>query len=54
MSAPVVDLRTPPGLRAAFRFPLQTPLARREVLIGALWLLVSRGFGLVKNPEAAR
>lgn len=40
MSAPVVDLHTPPGLRAAFRFPLQTPLARREVLIGALWLLV--------------
>lgn len=40
MSAPVVDLGTPLGLRAAFQFPLQTAQARREVLIGALWLLV--------------
>jgi hypothetical protein len=40
MSKPAVNLGTPLSLRAAFRFPLQSAQARREVLIGALWLLV--------------
>lgn len=35
-----IDLSTPLSLRSSFRFPLQSPLARREVLIGGLWLLV--------------
>ena len=35
-----IDLRTPLSLRAAYRFPIQTPESRRDVLIGALWLLV--------------
>lgn len=38
--AQTVDLATPLGLRTAFWFPLQSSGARREVLIGALWLLV--------------
>jgi hypothetical protein len=36
----VIDLRTPLSLRTSFAFPLQTAEARREVLIGAAWLLV--------------
>jgi hypothetical protein len=35
-----IDLGTPLSLRAAFRFPLQTRASRREIWIGALWLLV--------------
>jgi hypothetical protein len=35
-----IDLTTPLRLSTAFRFPLQSPIARREVLIGALWLFV--------------
>ena len=35
-----IDLRTPLSLRAAYRFPIQTPESRRDVIIGALWLLV--------------
>lgn len=37
---PKIDLATPLTLRSSFAFPLQSPLARREVLLGALWLLV--------------
>ena len=37
---PPVTLATPLSLRSSFRFPLQSPIARREVLIGGLWLLV--------------
>lgn len=37
---PMIDLRTPLSLRTSFAFPLQTAQARREVLIGAAWLLV--------------
>lgn len=37
---PPIDLATPLSLKTAFLFPLQSPLARKEVLIGALWLLV--------------
>lgn len=33
-----IDLATPLRLRTAFRFPLQSSLARREVMTGALWL----------------
>jgi hypothetical protein len=35
-----IDLRTPLSLRTSFAFPLQNSQARREVLIGALLLLV--------------
>lgn len=35
-----IDLCTPLGLRTAFLFPLQSRDSRREVVIGALWLLV--------------
>lgn len=35
-----IDLSTPLRLSTAFRFPLQSRIARREVAIGALWLLV--------------
>src|SRR5436190_1184935 len=35
-----VQLSTPLSLNSAFRFPLQSSLARREVIIGGLWLLV--------------
>lgn len=43
-----IDLSTPLDLRSAFRFPLQSELARKEVLIGALWLLVPF-FGWILN-----
>ncbi|HEX2210410.1 MAG TPA: hypothetical protein VHG93_22215 [Longimicrobium sp.] len=36
----MIDLRTPLSLRTSFAFPLQTPESRREVLIGAAWVLV--------------
>jgi hypothetical protein len=36
----VIDLRTHISLRTSFAFPLQTPEARREVLIGAALLLL--------------
>lgn len=39
----MIDLRTPLSLRTSFAFPLQTAEARREVLIGAAWLLVPFG-----------
>jgi hypothetical protein len=35
-----IDLSAPLRLSTAFRFPLQSAIARREVAIGALWLLV--------------
>ena len=35
-----IDLTTPLRLGSSFRFPLQSPLARREVVIGGLWLFV--------------
>lgn len=35
-----IDLRHPLTLRNSLRFPLQSPAARRDVLIGGLWLLV--------------
>ncbi|MFT5680011.1 MAG: hypothetical protein ACI8RZ_000916 [Myxococcota bacterium] len=40
MPQPPVDLTTPLSLRTSFSFPLQHKLAKREVLIGAAWLLV--------------
>ncbi len=45
---PPVDLTTPLSLRDAFRFPLQSPVARREVLQGALFLLIP-GIGWLLN-----
>lgn len=35
-----ITLHTPLSLRASARFPVQNAASRREVLIGALWLLV--------------
>lgn len=43
-----IDLRHPLSLRASFRFPLQSAESRREVLIGAAWLLVPV-FGWLMN-----
>lgn len=43
-----IDLATPLSIEGCFRFPLQSPMARREVLIGALWLLVP-GLGWLLN-----
>ncbi|HEU0054280.1 MAG TPA: hypothetical protein VFQ39_13930, partial [Longimicrobium sp.] len=43
-----IDLRTPLSLRSSFAFPLQTPLARREVVWGAVLLLVP-GVGWILN-----
>lgn len=45
---PPIDLRTRLDWRQAAHFPLQSALARREVLIGALWLLVP-GLGWLLN-----
>ncbi len=41
-------MATPLSLRQAFRFPLQSALARRELLLGGLWLLVP-GIGWLLN-----
>ena len=46
--AETIDLSTPLSLASSFRFPLQSRIARREILIGALWLLVP-GVGWVLN-----
>lgn len=35
-----INLQTPLTFRDAFMYPLQSKIARREVFIGALWLLV--------------
>lgn len=40
MSEQRIDLETPLTFRTAFLFPLQSPVARTEVLKGALWLLL--------------
>lgn len=40
MSQQRITLATPLSLRSSFSFPLQDAQARREVLIGAMWLLV--------------
>lgn len=45
---PGLDLRSPLSLRSALRFPLQSPAARRDVLCGALWLLLP-GVGWLLN-----
>lgn len=47
-SAQSIDLRSPLRLRTAFLFPLQSAAARREVLIGAAWLLAP-GIGWLLN-----
>jgi hypothetical protein len=44
-----IDLRTPLSLASSLRFPLQSALARREVVIGALLLLLLPGVGWVLN-----
>ena len=47
--ARVITLATPLSFATSFRFPLQNALARREVLIGALLLVVLPGVGWVLN-----
>jgi hypothetical protein len=49
MSEGDVDLKTPLSLRSSLRFPVQHALARREVLIGALLLVLLPGVGWVLN-----
>jgi hypothetical protein len=44
-----IDLRTPLSWRASFKFPLQSAVARREVLWGAVLLLVLPGVGWLLN-----
>ncbi len=43
-----ITLKTPLSLSTSFRFPLQSPEARREVLEGAAWLLLP-GIGWLMN-----
>ena len=45
----VVDLNTPLSFSSSFRFPLQSALARREVLIGAALLVLLPGWGWLLN-----
>lgn len=45
----MIDLRTPLSLRTSFRFPLQSPLARREVVWGAVLLVLLPGVGWLLN-----
>lgn len=40
MAPQEIGLQTPLSIRSSFGFPLQSPIARREVLIGGLLLLV--------------
>lgn len=47
-SETVIDLRSPLTLSNSYRFPLQTKEARRELVIGGLWLLVPV-FGWLMN-----
>ena len=47
-TAQEIDLACPLRIGTAFRFPLQSPLSRAEVLKGALWLLVP-GVGWLLN-----
>ena len=35
-----IDLASPLSLANSFRFPVQSPASRREIVIGGLWLLV--------------
>ena len=44
-----ITLATPLSLRTSFRFPLQCPLARREVLLGAALLVLLPGVGWLWN-----
>ena len=45
----MIDLHSPLSLRSSFLFPLQSNLARREVLRGALLLVIAPGVGWVLN-----
>ena len=48
LPAQAITLATPLRLRTSFAFPLQSTAARRDVLIGAAWLLVP-GVGWLLN-----
>jgi hypothetical protein len=43
-----IDLRTPLSRRSSFAFPLQSPLARRDIIVGGLLLLLP-GIGWLLN-----
>ncbi len=45
----MIDLRTPLSLRTSFRFPLQSPSARRELVWGAALLVLLPGVGWLLN-----
>lgn len=44
-----ITLSTPLSWTTSFRFPLQCQAARREVLLGASWLLLAPGIGWLWN-----
>src|SRR5213593_3107524 len=45
----VIDLSTPLSMRSSFRFPLQSDASRRELLWGAVLLVVLPGIGWFLN-----
>jgi hypothetical protein len=45
----VIDLSTPLSMRSSFRFPLQSDTSRRELLWGAVLLVVLPGIGWFLN-----
>lgn len=45
----VIDLSTPLSMRSSFRFPLQSAASRREILWGAVLLVVLPGIGWLLN-----
>jgi hypothetical protein len=48
-SRPSIDLNSPLSLANSFRFPMQSRLSRREVAIGALWILLLPPVGWILN-----
>lgn len=44
-----IDLQTPLSFQTSFRFPLQSRLAKKEVAIGALWILFVPPIGWIMN-----
>jgi hypothetical protein len=48
---PIIDLSTPLSMESSFRFPLQSADARREILWGAVLLVLLPGIGWFLNME---
>ena len=44
-----IDLQTPLTFSSSFRFPLQSKLSRKEVVIGALWIIFLPPVGWILN-----